>query len=266
MREVPLPPALLRHIPGCGSGQAPRSVQPLLGGGGAHEVLRIDTAAGRFVLRQRRGALPRTGACPRREQACQRSAAAAGLAPAVIATDPGGSWLLMTFVDGAPWTAANLHDPQCLDRLGERLAQLQALPVPPDLDPLDLPALAAAHAAAGAAPGPCAQLRQAAQRLAPWRAGRPTVIAHGDLCLGNLVGPGPCLVDWEYAQLADPLHDLACLLAYYPQLSRRGTARLRAAAGLAAPALDAPLALYGELFATLNLLWCGSRRLPAGVV
>jgi aminoglycoside phosphotransferase (APT) family kinase protein len=24
-------------------------------------------------------------------------------------------------------------------------------------------------------------------------------------------------LDWEYSQLADPLYDVACVLAYYPQ-------------------------------------------------
>ena len=37
----------------------------------------------------------------------------------------------------------------------------------------------------------------------------------------------PRLIDWEYAASGDPLADLACLVAYYPQVLRHGTALLR---------------------------------------
>jgi thiamine kinase-like enzyme len=42
------------------------------------------------------------------------------------------------------------------------------------------------------------------------------VTTHGDLTARNVIGPVPMLVDWEYAQLADPVYDLACLSIYYP--------------------------------------------------
>ena len=32
----------------------------------------------------------------------------------------------------------------------------------------------------------------------------------------------PRLIDWEYAAVGDPLIDLACLLAYYPQVLPHG--------------------------------------------
>ena len=37
----------------------------------------------------------------------------------------------------------------------------------------------------------------------------------------------PRLIDWEYAAVADPLMDLACLVAYYPPVLVHGTALLR---------------------------------------
>jgi hypothetical protein len=39
-------------------------------------------------------------------------------------------------------------------------------------------------------------------------------IAHGDLNASNRIESLPMLVDWEYAQLADPVYDLACLSVY----------------------------------------------------
>ena len=55
------------------------------------------------------------------------------------------------------------------------------------------------------------------------------VTTHGDLNVGNLIGSVPMLVDWECAQLADPVWDLACLSTYYPGLQLRGEELLRAA-------------------------------------
>jgi aminoglycoside phosphotransferase (APT) family kinase protein len=82
----------------------------------------------------------------------------------------------------------------------------------------------------------------------------PTVLNHGDLMAGNLLGPGPLLVDWEYAQVADPTWDLACLMTYYPGMSRF-TERLLAGAGLAGTSARAGLDLQRERFELLNRLW-----------
>ena len=56
-------------------------------------ILRIDTQAGRFVLRQRVRHEPRPGADPLREVACHRAAADAGVAPAMLDAAPDGNWI-----------------------------------------------------------------------------------------------------------------------------------------------------------------------------
>jgi hypothetical protein len=68
------------------------------------------------------------------------------------------------------------------------------------------------------------------------------VTTHGDLNANNFIGPVPMLVDWEYAQLADPIYDLACLSVYYPGLRLRrgellGTAGITDANGRRAAAV-----------------------------
>src|SRR5690606_11658142 len=78
------------------------------------------------------------------------------------------------------------------------------------------------------------------------------VLVHGDLMAGNMLGQGPRLVDWEYAQAADPTWDWACLLSYYPALEpwaerlmeEKGDAQHRAR-----------LTLQRERFELLNRLW-----------
>ena len=69
---------------------------------------------------------------------------------------------------------------------------------------------------------------------AGWRTGTAGLsIVHGDLAHGNVLdGTQLWLLDWEYAQRADPLYDVACALAYYPQARPLGGRSLLAAAGL----------------------------------
>jgi hypothetical protein len=104
-----IPTSILRRIPGCAGGEAPLRVQPLHGGRNVNRNLRIDTRAGRFVLRQRIWEGPRPGADSLREVACHRTAAAAGLAPAVLDAAPDGHWILMDYIEGGMWTPMQLQ-------------------------------------------------------------------------------------------------------------------------------------------------------------
>lgn len=260
-------PQLLVQVPGCEAGQAPLHLRPLPGGGGAHQVLDIQTSAGRFVLRRALRVAPAPGADRQRERACQERAAAAGLAPAVVAADPQQGWLLMQWCAGATWSAADLQDTARLQRLGERLRVLHSL-APPALAPLDLTAIGQAYVRvlpAAAAAARRAEVRHHANALQQLHQAlaetgailqRPLSVVHGDLGPGNLVGDAPWLIDWEYAQLADPLYDIACLLSCHP-LTGSQLAVLREAAGLADPALDGLLARYRQVFVHLNALWAG---------
>ena len=62
------------------------------------------------------------------------------------------------------------------------------------------------------------------------------------------------LVDWEYAQLADPVYDLACLSVYYPGQRLRGGELLRTA-GITDANGAVRLRLHAQLFDSLNRLW-----------
>ncbi len=255
-----IPPHVLAQVPGCGDTRPPRAVVPLQGGEGRNEVLRIDTAEGSFVWRRRLPPVDRPGASARTELAAHRHAAAAGLAPPVLRAAPDASWILMEYIDQAPWSEQQLCSEQGMEQLLARLATLHAIRAPPDVPPADANSMARGYLerlqrrdpAAAASMQPLVQRIDAiGQELAGLE--EEAVLVHGDLMAGNMLGEGPQLVDWEYAQAADPSWDWACLLSYYPSLEP--WAERLVAAGDDVPRRRARLALQRERFELLNRLW-----------
>lgn len=203
---------------------------------------------------------PRAGVDRQREVRLQRRAAAAGLAPAVLDADAQAGWLLMEYVDQPTWTQAHLQSPDGLQGLMGRIQRLQSLSVAGEAV-FDAEALLERQLALSALiePGwqqPLRDLLRASAGLLRDCAVRPgtQVVAHGDLDVGNMLGAEPLLIDWEYAQIADPLYDVACLLAYYPALrrrSRRMLALLQRDSREERERLDCHIRLWG----LINGLW-----------
>jgi aminoglycoside phosphotransferase (APT) family kinase protein len=256
-----IPTSILRCIPGCAGGEPPLRVQMLYGGRNVNRNLRIDTRRGRFVLRQRICEGQRPGADPLREVACHCTAAAAGVAPIVLDSAPDGHWILMDYIEGGTWTPMQLQTAEGLRTLGARLQRLHAITPPKGLAAFDPVSIATGQAkvilerdpAAGAqVDALVARAQQLAVDCATFAV--TPVTTHGDLNVGNLVGPVPMLVDWEYAQLADPVYDLACLSVYYPGLRPRGS-ELLGVAGITDANAAERLRLHTDLFDTLDRLW-----------
>lgn len=255
-----IPAEALACIPGCEGGEPPLAVAPLAGGRGCNLVLRVDTCQGRFVWRQRKPPVDRPGSRAADELRAHRLAAAAGLAPAVIAAHPQGTWMLLEYIGAPVWTESRLCSEAGASRLAAQLASLHALPVPADFAPVDALAMADDYLRELAVCDPGLALN-----LAPVRArieelgtrlresGQPCVLNHGDLAASNMLGGTPMLIDWEYAQVAEPGWDLACLLTYYPAMAQFLPVLLaNAPSNSAAGQL---LALQRERFAALNRLW-----------
>ena len=260
--------AQLAHVPGLEHGAPALRVQRLPGGT-VNEVYRVDSARGSFVLRLDGPQWRRPGVDRARELALHRCAAAAGLAPRIVGAWPEAGVLVTEFLAGQCWLDAHFGDASALVRLGETLQLLHALapPASPAVAPFD-PLPIAMHYATLAAGTPTldaqgrtqllATLEAALQRLAAARA--PACIIHGDLVAGNLLQTGArlWLLDWEYAQLADPLFDVACVLAYHPAAwPQRGL--LLAAAGLETPAARERLADAIHVYQALTWLWHQAR-------
>jgi aminoglycoside phosphotransferase (APT) family kinase protein len=222
----------LSQVPGAESG-ADIEVHALAGGT-SNATFRVRTRAGRFVVRLHEPYTLDLGVDRRREAVLHAAAAAAGLASRVLAADPAGCYLVTEFLDGAPWRAADFADENRLWALAQTLCELHALP-PPEVPRLELPALLKRHLEQLAAHDAAAvqelrpQVARALEILARQAdADRPPCIVHGDLSHANLIGAGPPrLIDWEYAAVADPLMDLACLAAYYPPVLAHATPLLR---------------------------------------
>src|SRR5215831_1551863 len=256
-----IPASVLRRIPGCAGGEAPLSVQLLHGGRNVNRNLRIDTRVGRFVLRQRIREGSRPGADPLREVACHRAAAAAGVSPTVLDAAPDGSWILMDYVEGGMWTPPRLQAPEGLRTLGACLQRLHVITPSKGLAVFDPVSIATGQAEAILERDPAAAAQVNAlvahtQQLEVDCAAFAVtpVTTHGDLNASNLIGPVPMLVDWQYAQLADPVYDLACLSVYYPGLRLRG-GELLGTAGITDANGAVRLRLHAHLFDCLNRLW-----------
>ena len=107
-----------------------------------------------------------------------------------------------------------------------------------------------------------AQVRAAAEQVAA--ASDRACIVHGDLVHANILdGAQLWLLDWEYAQLADPIYDAGCVLAYYPE-AQPHAARLLEATGLAGPEHAARLHAAIRVYQGLTWLWHQARLGAAG--
>ena len=249
----------LGQVPGAESG-ADIQVQALAGGT-TNATFRVQTRAGGFVVRLHEPYALDLGVDRKREALLHAAAAAAGLASRVLAADPAGRYLVTEFLDGAPWRPADFADEQRLWALAQTLNELHALPAP-EVSRVDVPMLLERHLAQIAA-----QDGAAAQMLRPQvaralgilahlaQADRPACIVHGDLSHANVIGAGqPRLIDWEYAAVADPLMDLACLAAYYPPVLAHGTTLLRRC-GLPASVTVSVLEDLAWVYRLLSNLW-----------
>jgi thiamine kinase len=258
------PPAwALARVPGLTQGESALRIERL-GGGTVNQVYRVDSAAGRFVLRLDGPAWRRPGVDRARELLLHRAAAAGGLAPALLGAVPEEQGLLiMQYLEGRLWSAADYGERAALRALGERLYALHRLAVPalPAFDPWQvaqayerqIAARADAPVAAEARKAPLRRLQAACAQLR--LDGAAGCVVHGDLWQGNLLqGTRLWLLDWEYAQVSDPLMDLACVLAYYPVAERYRT-ELAAAAGVDPGGLAQSLSVRVFIYRALTWLW-----------
>ncbi len=215
----------------------------------------------------RHGAGPASTA--RASGCCTRRRAGAGLAPRLLLRADADGLQVCEYLDGCSWSELDFLQPLQLRRLGERLAQLHALEVPAGVVPFDPVGCARQYLQAMSRPGggrPAHARRWWRKSMRPrggWRTGRRQLsIVHGDLAHANVLdGTRLWLLDWEYAQRADPLYDVACALAYYPQAQPQA-AELLAAAGLSGEGGAARLEAAIRVYDGLSRLWLWARASP----
>jgi aminoglycoside phosphotransferase (APT) family kinase protein len=262
---------LLQHVPGCENGDAPYS-QEQLGGGKVNRSFLVRTRRGRFIVRLNESAAADPGLDREREVLLHSAAANAGIAPHIIYACPDRSCLITDYLEGRAWTPHYFTRMRDLRSLGARLRALHALPVP-SVARFDAAAALRRYAdvivrhdpaEAGRISDLLGRAETALQRSCP--AQREPCIVHMDLHHGNvLTADRIYFIDWEYAQLGDPLLDLACVMAYYPRAAPHGPLLLEASGLDERGATPAMLGELTRVFNLLTYLWYRARRVARTV-
>ena len=262
---------LLQHVPGCENGDAPYS-QELLGGGKVNRSFLVRTRRGRFVVRLNENTAADPGLDRERELLLHNAAAGAGIAPHVIYACPDRSCLITDYVEGRLWTPHYFSRMRDLRALGQRLRSLHALP-PPDMPRFDPMTVARRYADVilGSEQQDASRMEdllgRGAESLRLSRSmQRGARIVHSDLHHGNvLTADRIYFIDWEYAQVADPMQDLACILAYYPRAAAHAALLLDATGLAEAGATPQMLTELTRVFNLLTYLWYRARRVARNV-
>jgi thiamine kinase-like enzyme len=262
-----------RHVPGRGK----LDIHPLRIGL-VNETYRVLRDGGVYALRVAAGNPAALGLDRAWEARVLESAVLAGLAPALAYCDPRRGILVAHWVDGRPWSPAEVRQPSSISRMAALIHAIHALPMPAPprlMSPLqwiDRYSAAckvadggsgSAAATGGAAAAASAALRGAAgQRLAELAAlpGVDPVVCHSDLHTLNLIDTGRSLVllDWEYAHAADPLWDLASWSANNDLAEEAGAVLLASYFGRAPTGDESRrLGLLIWLYDYICLLWSG---------
>ena len=251
------------------------AIEPLAGGIKKRSYL-VSAGAGRWVLR-----LPAPGVDALLDLATEatvmRAAAAAGLAPEVIAVDAEGGILLTDYrVAARAWSPSDAREPRNIERAAALLRELHALQV-------GAPTFAAERIARGyvaeLSAGVYAGRASFDAREQSWvgelleRARHydatypPTALCHNDLVAANVLDDGRLvLVDFEYAARTGPVLDLANLAAmndYGAQERRVLLAAYRGAddgGGISEPELDGIV----RLVRLMGFFWARLGELRAG--
>lgn len=261
----------LQHVPGCENGDAPYS-QELIGGGKVNRSFLVRTRRGKFVVRLNENAAADPGLDRQREFVVHTAAAEAGMAPHIIYGCPDHSCLVTEYLEGRLWTSHYFTRMRDLRSLGQRLRALHAV-TPPSLARFDPMAMARRYAELIVQDDPAESARletlleSGAASLARSGSTRrsPTII-HNDLHSGNVITADRLyFIDWEYAQVGDPLLDLACLMTYYPRATTHASLLLSATGLDARGATPVMLEELTNVFTLLTYLWYRARRIRRSV-
>jgi len=207
----------IRLAAGLGIWSGPVDPQPL-GGGITNLNFSVTDAGRRFVVRVG-GDIPEHNIVRRTELAASRAAQAAGISPAVRHWEPGV--LVLDFVEARTFEAADVRDPDNLERLVEMVRRCHheipkhfrgPAPIFWVFQVLRDYAHVLGEGASRHA-GDLPRLMACAERLEAAVGPVEIVFGHNDLLPANILDDGArlWLVDWEYGGFNSPLFDLGGL-------------------------------------------------------
>lgn len=191
------------------------------------------------------------------------SAARAGIAPAVLYSDPDTGILVTEYLHGRAWQESDLESNQNIEALAGLLQQVHALPA--CCSPIDLPGiaekyqqfLATRHGLHAFAMNCVRIIRESSTQ-------ESFTCCHNDIVATNVIDSGKLnLIDWEYACDNDPLFDLASAIGFHNLDERRQQVFLDAYAGGADSELRERLARQLRIYDAIQWLWLANRQLAS---
>ncbi len=251
----------------CGAAAARASIEPV--SDTTNFVARVQVGDDSYALRAPRVPDAVTRVDRQSELTILATAAAAGIAPRVIASDVRSGALLTNWIASNPWTLERTTQEDALRLVGDLYRTLHSLPVPTRARRIDLRELIEDYAAQIerrrarlAQRGPLSEGVDAALALRPGMLRLleqlPTLgsaLCHNDLHHRNIIETDwrLWLLDWEYAGECERLFDFASYAAQN-DLDDLRTARFLELCGIA----GAPAARFGEwrrVFHYVALAW-----------
>lgn len=188
-------------------------------------------------------------------------AAKAGLAPAIVFSDPDAGILVTEYLAGPVWEEADFERDDRLVELGGLLKRVHRLPecgIRVDMVHIGetyqnyLEKRQGLHAFATT----CVDVI----RSIPQQSG--VVCCHNDIVAANIVGDTDLrLIDWEFACDNDPMFDLASAIGFHNLNRRQSDVLLNAYAGDSNQAIRARLDEQLRIYDAIQWLWLATRHL-----
>jgi thiamine kinase len=232
----------------------------VLSGGLTNRVFKLSNNGDAYVLRLDADHTAQLGLDRATEHSILERAYAKGLAPEMVHMDESGGILLLRYIDGRVWTAADLLDSENIELLADLLRRVHALPLCGKK--FDAGAIADTYLKCLENDADTRKLSQHCRDIIrSVDAIASQSCCHNDVVAGNIIStPNLMLLDWEYASDNDPLFDLASLIAFHELDDISSMTLLSAYAGGSTPELRERLALQVRQYNALYGLWLASRQ------
>lgn len=190
------------------------------------------------------------------------AAGRAGIGPELIYCSPEEGLLVTRWIDGTPWSRADMDREENVVRLAARLHDIHALPRTCKVfDPVrNIRSYAALARDAGIALPPHArELERRTERIADQL--EATHLCHSDVVYSNIIDDGSLrIVDWEYAAVGDPLFDVATVARYHRFSAPKADKLLEWYVGGVTASHRKRFARIQTVFDTLHLFWLLAKK------
>ena len=189
------------------------------------------------------------------------TAGEAGIAPAILYSNPDAGILMTEYLHGKVWQESDLESRENIEALAALLRRVHALP--PCCSPVDLTGIAEKYAEfLETRHGLHAFASNCVRIISESPQHESIACCHNDIVAMNVIDSGGLnLIDWEYACDNDPMFDLASAIGFHNFDEGRQQLLLCAYAGGADSGLQERLAEQIRVFDAIQWLWLATRHL-----